>query len=161
MAVSATDGDTSGVRLFPPAIAAVALAVGLLLGWAWPLPLAPEGMRHALRLGGLFLIGAWLTLAISAVVTFRRAGTTPNPTKPTTTLAFGGPYKITRNPMYLGFVLLVLGSGLVMNSIWLILMAAPVVFLLRNAVILKEERYLERKFGAAYLEYKARVRRWI
>jgi protein-S-isoprenylcysteine O-methyltransferase Ste14 len=159
--VSADDGDTSGVRLFPPAISAVALVVGLLLGWAWPLPLVPEGFRHAVRLGGLFLVGSWLALAISAVVTFRRAGTTPNPTKPSTALAFGGPYRITRNPMYLGLVLLVLGAGLVMNSIWLVLLAAPVAFLLRNAVILKEERYLERKFGAAYLDYKQRVRRWI
>jgi protein-S-isoprenylcysteine O-methyltransferase Ste14 len=125
------------------------------------LPLVPEGFRHAVRLGGLFLVGSWLALAISAVVTFRRAGTTPNPTKPSTALAFGGPYKITRNPMYLGLVLLVLGAGLVMNSIWLVLLAAPVAFFLRNAVILKEERYLERKFGAAYLDYKQRVRRWI
>ena len=159
--MSTADGDTSGVRIFPPVIAAVALIVGLLLGWAWPMPLVPEGLRHALRLGGLFLVALWLALAISAVVTFRRSGTTPNPTKPTTALAFSGPYKLTRNPMYLGLVLLVLGSGLVMNSIWLILMAAPVVFLLRNAVILKEERYLEAKFGQAYTEYKARVRRWI
>jgi protein-S-isoprenylcysteine O-methyltransferase Ste14 len=153
--------DRSGVRIFPPVIAAGAVILGLLLRWAWPMPLVPEGMRHAVRLGGLFLIAAWLALAISAVVTFRRAGTTPNPTKPTTALAFGGPYTFTRNPMYLGLVLFVLGAGLVMNSIWLILMAAPVAYLLRNAVILKEEQYLERKFGAAYTEYKARVRRWI
>jgi len=82
--VSTADGDTSGVRIFPPVIAA--------------------------RLA----------------------------------LAFGGPYRFTRNPMDLGLVLFVLGVGLVMNSIWLILMIAPVAYLLRNAVILKEEQYLER-----------------
>jgi protein-S-isoprenylcysteine O-methyltransferase Ste14 len=112
-------------------------------------------------MGGLFLVVVWLLLGISAVVTFRRAGTTPNPTKPTTALAFGGPYRFTRNPMYLGLVLLVVGLALVMNSIWLVIMSVPVLLLLRQAVILREERYLEGKFGEDYLAYKKRVRRWI
>jgi len=155
-------GDSSGVRIFPPVIAAAGILAGLALQWAWPMPIGcPAVWQPVIRCGGVLLIAAWLTLAISAIVTFRRAGTTPNPTKPSTALAFGGPYRFTRNPMYLGLVLLVVGVGLVVNSKWPVLMGVPVFVLLRNAVILKEERYLEAKFGAAYLEYKQRVRRWI
>ena len=154
-------GDSSGVRIFPPVIAALGIIVGLVLEWRWPLPIVAEGTRPPLRLGGFFLVAVWLLLAISAVVTFRRAGTTPNPTKPTTALAFGGPYRFTRNPMYLGLLLLVVGLALVMNSVWLVIMSVPVLLLLRQAVILKEERYLEGKFGDDYLAYKKRVRRWI
>ena len=156
-----TGQDKAGVRIFPPFIAGAGILAGGVLSQVWPMPLAPESWHDSLRLGGLFLIATWLAFAISAVLTFRRAGTNVNPTKPTTALAFGGPYKITRNPMYLGLVLLVVGSGFVLNSVWPILMAVPVLLLLRNAVILKEEQYLERKFGAAYTDYKARVRRWI
>ena len=122
------------------------------------MPILPASWGDSLRLGGLFLIAMWLALAISAVVTFRRAGTTPNPTKPTTALAFGGPYKFTRNPMYLGLFLLVLGTGFILNSIWPVLMAVPVLLVLRNAVIL---RGASAQFGAAYTGHKARVRRWL
>lgn len=112
------------------------------------MPIVDEAMRNPLRLGGGLLVALWLVLAISAVVTFRRAGTTPNPMKPTTVLAFNGPYRFTRNPMDLGLVLLVVGVDLVMNSIWLVHMGVPVLLVLPNAVIVKEERQLEGKFGA-------------
>jgi protein-S-isoprenylcysteine O-methyltransferase Ste14 len=153
--------DRSGVKILPPVVALIGILIGGVLNQLWPVPILPASWSDSLRLGGLFLIAMWLALAISAVVTFRRAGTTPNPTKPTTALAFGGPYKFTRNPMYLGLFLLVVGTGFVLNSIWPVLMAVPVLLVLRNAVILQEEAYLERKFGEAYTEYKARVRRWL
>ena len=83
------------------------------------------------------------------------------PIRPATTLVVSGPYRFTRNPMYLAWELIVIGVGLAANAPWVILMAIPAALLTRRLVIDKEERYLETKFGAEYLDYKARVRRWV
>jgi protein-S-isoprenylcysteine O-methyltransferase Ste14 len=89
-----------------------------------------------------------------------RAGTTPNPTRPTTWLIILGPFQLTRNPMYLAWELICVGVGLTANALWPIVMAVPAALVTRRLVIDKEERYLERKFGPEYQQYKARVRRW-
>lgn len=80
--------------------------------------------------------------------------------RPTTALALGGPYRFTRNPMYLGLASLHLGAALLFDSFWVILTLPPVLWVVRRAVIDREERYLEARFGGAYLDYKRRVRRW-
>jgi protein-S-isoprenylcysteine O-methyltransferase Ste14 len=153
--------DTSGVRVFPPLVAAAGILLGLGLTMLWPVPLAePPTTRVLLGLGALFVV-AFLLLAATANLTFRRAGTPANPYAATTALTVQGPYRLSRNPMYLGLVLLVLGIALVMNSMWLVLLAVPVMLLLRNLVILREERYLEDKFGDEYRAYRQRVRRWL
>jgi len=95
------------------------------------------------------------------VFLFRRAGTTPNPTKPTTALVLRGPYRFTRNPMYLGFAALYLGVTLLVNSLWPLLLFPAVVGLVQGRVIAREEAYLEAKFGNEYRAYKMRVRRWL
>ena len=152
---------TSGVRVFPPAIAAAGIAVGLVLTFMYPVPIVePPAARTLLGLGIVFL-ALWLLLAVSANVAFRRTGTPANPYAPTKALAQHGPYRFTRNPMYLGLVLMTVGFALVMNSMWIVLMAVPVLLLLRNLVILKEERYLEGLFGDEYRAYLKRVRRWL
>jgi protein-S-isoprenylcysteine O-methyltransferase Ste14 len=102
----------------------------------------------------------WLFLSVWAIVTFRRAGTTPDPTRPTTALALGGPYRWTRNPMYLGFALMQAGAALIANALWPLVWLLPVLLVIRLHVIGREEQYLERKFGEDYLAYKRRVRRW-
>ena len=152
---------TSGIRAFPPLIAAIGIVIGLALTFAYPVPIVDDNARRSLfGLGVVFLV-IWLGLAISANVTFRRKGTPVNPYAPTTALATSGPYKFTRNPMYLGLVLMTVGFALVMNSMWLILLAVPVMLALRNLVIVHEERYLEEKFGDDYRAYLKRVRRWL
>jgi protein-S-isoprenylcysteine O-methyltransferase Ste14 len=153
--------STAGVRAFPPLIAAIGIAIGLALTFLYPVPLVePPTTRVMIGVGIVFIV-LFLTLAVSANVTFRRAGTPANPYAPTTALTVHGPYRLTRNPMYLGLVLMTVGLALVMNSMWLILVAVPVLLALRNLVIVHEERYLEEKFGDDYRAYKQRVRRWL
>jgi protein-S-isoprenylcysteine O-methyltransferase Ste14 len=152
---------SSGVRIFPPVIFAAGIAAGLLAQWVRPVPLVGPAWAPAARWAGAILIGAWLVLAIWAIRTFRRAGTSPNPTRPTTALALGGPYKFTRNPMYLGLALFQAGVAAAANSVWPLLLLLPVLWIVWRSVIRLEERYLEAKYGAEYVAYKARVRRWL
>jgi protein-S-isoprenylcysteine O-methyltransferase Ste14 len=159
--MAATKSDTSGVRIFPPAIYLAGLAVGFLLFWLWPVHLGPPGAVLALRVAGGLLMAVGLALPLWAAATFRGVGTTVNPTRPTTALAFGGPYRFTRNPMYLGLALLSAGVALVANALWPLLPLPFVLWIVRRIVIDREERYLDAKFGDKYLEYKKRVRRWV
>jgi protein-S-isoprenylcysteine O-methyltransferase Ste14 len=145
----------SGVRIFPPLIHAGAIALGFLLQW-----IAPIRMSGMLLPGCLFLAIA-VGLIAWTVVLMSQAGTTPNPTRPTTALILDGPFRRTRNPIYLAWQLIVIGVGLAAHAPWVILMALPAARATRRLVIDKEERYLETKFGAEYLEYKSQVRRWI
>ena len=150
----ATPQTSSGVRIFPPAIHIVAIAIGFLLQWVAPIRIS------GMLVPGVLVLTIAVGLGVSAVILMSRAGTTPNPTRPTTALIIRGPYRFTRNPMYLSWELIVVGVGLAANAPWVILMAVPAALLTRRLVIDKEERYLETKFGAEYLDYKARVRRW-
>ena len=152
---------TAGVRVFPPLVAAIGCAVGLALTFLYPVPIVAPTTTGALLGAGIGFILAFLALAISANVIFRRAGTPANPYVATTALATGGPYRFSRNPMYLGLVLMTVGLGLVLNSMWFLLAAVAVMLALRNLVIAHEERYLEQKFGDAYRSYRQRVRRWL
>ena len=149
-----TKPANSGVRIFPPAIQIAAIALGFLLQWALPIRI------FGMKIPGVLLLAIALGLIVWTAVLMFRAGTTPNPTRPTTALLIDGPFRFTRNPMYLANELIVVGVGLAANAPWVILMALPAALLTRSLVIDKEERYLATKFGAEYLEYKARVRRW-
>jgi len=106
-------------------------------------------------------VAAAVALFAYAVRTFRAAGTPVPGNEPTTVIVRTGPYCFTRNPIYLAFSLLHLGLAIWIDSLWLVgtLIAALAVMAL--VVIPREERYLERKFGAEYLDYKAAVRRWL
>jgi protein-S-isoprenylcysteine O-methyltransferase Ste14 len=150
-----TQQTNSGVRIFPPAIHVASIAIGFLLQWAVPIPM------FGMRIPGFLLLAIALGLIVWTAILMSRAGTTPNPTRPTTALVILGPFRFTRNPMYLAWELIIVGVGLAANAPWVIVMALPAAFLTRRLVIDKEERYLETKFGAEYLDYKARVRRWI
>ena len=149
-----TQPSSSGVRIFPPAIHLVSIAAGFLLQWAAPIPIS--GMRFL----GFPLLAIALALMIWSAIVMSRAGTTPNPTRPTTALVIRGPFRFTRNPMYLGWELIVVGVGLAANAPWVILMALPAALLTRRLVIDKEERYLAATFGREYQDYKSHVRRW-
>ena len=152
--------DTAGVRVPPPLFYVAALVAGFLIQRRWPIRLLPDA-ANAARIAGGVLIAVGAALAISGVVTFRRSGTTPNPTRPATALATGGPYRFTRNPMYLGFAIASGGVALFWNALWPLVLLPVAIALLRRLAIDREENYLERKFGAAYTAYKDRVRRWI
>jgi protein-S-isoprenylcysteine O-methyltransferase Ste14 len=157
----ARPADSSGVRLFPPGIYIGGLAIGYFLDWLRPIPIVPGPLGLALRILGVavLLAGAWLMF--TALTQFRSVGTSPNPTQATTALAFDGPYRLTRNPMYLGMTLLLVGFASVGNALWPLIAAIPAVWIIQTQVILREEAYLEAKFGSPYRDYQARVRRWL
>ncbi len=159
--MNAPGSDSSGVRIFPPFIYAGAFAVGYAVHRFIPLHLWPDTPPPTARAVAWALLGAWVALAGSAVFLFRRAGTTPNPTKPTTAIVVHGPYRFTRNPMYLGLVALYLGLVILVNSLWPLVLLPVVVALVQVQVIAREERYLEATFGDEYRAYKSRVRRWL
>ena len=159
--MSSAPDDRSGVRIFPPLIYLSGLLLGFLLLWRVPLPIVTAVLVGPLRLLGAFCLVAGLALVLWARATFRRAGTTTHPAGPTTTLAVAGPYRFTRNPMYLGLVFVLAGLALLANALWPLILLPVVIVIVRRAVIDREERYLTAKFGAEYLLYKARVRRWL
>ena len=150
--------DASGVRFPPPLIYVGGFVLGYLLDRAVPLTLTSWPLGEPL---GWALVAVGVALMGSAVMTFRRAGTSLNPAKPTTRVVVHGPYRFTRNPMYVGWVIVYLGCVLLTNTVWPLVSLPVVLVLISRAVIAKEERYLAAKFGDAYRAYKARVRRWL
>jgi protein-S-isoprenylcysteine O-methyltransferase Ste14 len=154
--------DHAGVIARPPRIAYLFLGIGAILGWRWPLPLLPAGSPAALRYGaGGALVALGLLMMTLALRAFRAAGTNVETPKPATALVTDGIYARSRNPMYVALALLFAGIGVLANSGWLALLLVPYVAVLRIGVIAREERYLERKFGAPYRAYRGRVRRWL
>ena len=157
-----TAGDHPGVIARPPRIAYLFLGIGAILGWLWPLSLLPAGSPAALRFGvGGGLVAVGLVVMTLAVRAFRDAGTNVETPKPATALVTDGIYARSRNPMYVALALLFAGIAVLADSGWLALLLVPYVAVLRIGVIAREERYLERKFGAPYRAYRARVRRWL
>ena len=112
-------------------------------------------------IAGLLLIVSSGVFLAPAIAAFRAAKTKPQPWKPTTALVAAGPYRITRNPMYVAFTLLYAGIALWMNTVWPFIVLPVVLVVMQFFVIHREERYLDRKFGDEYRAYRARVRRWI
>jgi protein-S-isoprenylcysteine O-methyltransferase Ste14 len=158
MSASATPQDSPGVIAPPPLIGLAFVLAGLALDWAWPLPFLPQVAQYAVG-GALF--AAALAPALWSFVLFRRAGTNVPTYRPTTALVVSGPYRLSRNPIYLAMTTLLLGIALMVDSLWLVGLLPPFALVLRYGVIAREERYLEAKFGDAYRAYKARVRRWL
>ena len=153
--------DNSGVRLVPPAIYLAGLIGGYVLWWFLPLPVLPGLWGVAVRIVGALAFATGIVTMFSALEQMRQVGTTPVPFEPTTALALTGAYQYTRNPMYLGMALIQGGLACLGNALWPLVALVPVVWIIQTQVIAREEAYLERKFGAAYLEFKGRVRRWI
>lgn len=153
-----TNRDIAGVIAPPPLIYALTLGLALLLHQRIPLPVVPRKIKNTL--GGI-LIGGAVVPALLAMRGMRRVGTSVNPTQPTTALLLEGPYRFTRNPIYLGMTALYMGIAILANTLWPILLLPGVLFVMTRGVIEREEAYLEQKFGAQYLAYKEKVRRWI
>jgi protein-S-isoprenylcysteine O-methyltransferase Ste14 len=151
--------DTSNAVVRPPVAWILALAAGVAADRLHPLRFVPASVPAAWVGGIIFAIA--FALAIWAIVTIRKAGTQVETYKPTTAIVENGPYRLTRNPIYLGMVLGLIGLAIAFDSLWIL--AALVLFYLviHYGVIAREEAYLERKFGDVYLGYKSRVRRWL
>ncbi len=142
----------------PPFVYLGSLALGLLLHFAWPVWLVSRAVSGPL--GGTAVLVA-VALFLWAVRTFRTAGTPVPGNRPTTTIVRTGPYRFSRNPIYLSFSLLQLGVACWANSLWLLVSLIPALALMSLVVIPREEHYLETHFPSDYVPYKASVRRWL
>jgi protein-S-isoprenylcysteine O-methyltransferase Ste14 len=152
------NADNPGVIMPPPFIYAGVLAAGLLANRSFRLPFLPRPLARTI--GPLLILGG-LAAALLGSRELHRAETNVDPYEPATTVVTGGPYRFTRNPIYVGFTLIYLGISALANALLPVLLLPAVQQLMRRGVIEREERYLERKFGDEYLHYKERVRRWI
>jgi len=150
--------DAPGVVAPPPLIYAGGLAVGLGLDAALPSASLPRLLRTSL---GWVLVVAGVVLLASFLAAFRRARTPVDPREATTTVVTSGPYRLSRNPAYLGMTLIYAGIAVLSQALWAFLALIVTLVVVDRGVIAREERYLERKFGAEYLRYKARTRRWL
>ena len=153
-----TQLDHADVRIPPPLIYVAGLVLGLLFGKVLPLVPFPQTPS---RIAALLCVALWAVLMVWSFGLFRRAHTSIIPVKPTTALVVSGPYRFTRNPVYVGFVCLYLGLALWLGIFWAIILLPAVIAVVQYYVIAREEQYLEQKFGKEYLEYKSCVRRWI
>ena len=150
--------DHAGVRFPPPFIYLSFLVAGLLLSRVRPLTVVPA--FYATVFGIAFIVVA-IAVAVAGFRELRRHETTVRPDQPSSTIVNSGPYRFTRNPLYLSLATLYLGIGLWTNSLWVILLLVPLLFVMTRQVIAREEAYLERAFGDTHLNYKSQARRWL
>ncbi|MEL7470034.1 MAG: isoprenylcysteine carboxylmethyltransferase family protein [Pseudomonadota bacterium] len=153
--------DHPNVIAFPPLILASALAVSWGLGVLLPLSLLPPAFSGIALVFGLADCALAAFIAISAILAFKRAGTHVEPHKPALVLVEDGPYRFTRNPMYLGLLLLHLGVSFIFSLDWGLFVLPVLWVTLHRGVVLREEAYLTAKFGTPYVEFLSRTRRWI
>ena len=150
--------DNPEVIAFPPMLFAGTLLFGLILRFIFPVSFLPLSVSIVL---GLSLIMAAGLIARSAFRSMSRAKTAVDPSLPTTAIVSNGIFASTRNPLYLSMTLLCAGIALLFNAVWTFPLMVPLLAVIQNGVIKREERYLERKFGNEYVRYKQSVRRWV
>lgn len=152
------DRDVPGVPLPPPLIYVFGLAAGGLAELVRSTSAPPWSITVPVIVLGIV---AWLVLDGASFVRFKQAGTPVIPFAPSTALVVDGPYRFTRNPIYLGFAALYVALALGLGIMWSLLFLPVVLLAVDRLIIAREEPYLERRFGHDYVEYKQRVRRWI
>jgi protein-S-isoprenylcysteine O-methyltransferase Ste14 len=151
--------DTAQVMIRPPVAWGLAVIAGFALNWLAPLPFLPAGLPEGWL--GAMVFALALALFAWAIGTMTRAGSNVPTNRPTTTIVEQGPYRFTRNPIYLGMFLGLIGLTIAFDNLWLLIMLAPLALVIRYGVVAREEAYLERKFGDVYRGYRSRVRRWL
>lgn len=151
--------DAPGVIVFPPLLFTGTLLLGLGIHLLWPMRLAAT--TFSIRIVGVVLVVVSGVLSSWASRTMRRAGTNVLPSKPTLSIVSDGPFRFSRNPLYIAGSLLYLGLTLIFNSAWPLALFVPMLIVLDRGVVRREERYLETKFGDDYRAYKTRVHRWL
>ncbi len=145
-------------NIHPPVLAFLCISIAYLLGWSIRIPLAVPALIRNIGLAMTFI---GFLLGMGAFIEFRKAHTTVDPHGSVKQLVTSGIYRLTRNPIYLGFLLLVMGLPLNLGILWGIVIAPFYIATMNRLVIEREEAYLERRFGDQYVGYRSRVRRWI
>jgi protein-S-isoprenylcysteine O-methyltransferase Ste14 len=156
---SDTSSDHPGVIAFPPLVWLVNAVISVLVHFF--LIRLPIMNYRASLVCGIVLVILAPTLALSALVTMKAAGTNVDPAKPALMIVRGGPFRFTRNPIYLALCLLQIALGFFLNDWITLFFVVPLGLILHYGVVLREEKYLTAKFGEPYLELKREVRRWI
>lgn len=153
-----TPKDHADVKIHPPVLVSTLVLAAFFLNKLFPLslnfPKALVWIGYALALIGL-------GLTISAASGFMRARTTLDPHGSVSTIVTSGLYRYSRNPIYLGFLCLLIGFPFIFRNYWGLILSPLLIVLMNTLVIQHEEAYLERKFGEVYTDYKSRVRRWL
>lgn len=150
--------DSPHVLVFPPLLFAGTMVVALILHLLWPATALPASTA---RLLGVVMLVLSALLAYSAQNAMKRAGTNIRPDQPTLVIVTEGPFRASRNPLYLAAIGMYIGIALLLNTGWALILLVPMFVILQQGVVRREERYLERKFGEQYLVYRDRVRRWV
>ena len=151
------NGGPNPGLLRPPIIFLASILLGLGLNWAWPL----HFVSRSVRLVGPLVTACAVVLFLLSYREFRAAGTSVRGSTRSATIVRSGPYRLSRNPIYLAFILFVLGLSVWLNNAWLLVTVVPAGGVIAMIVIPREERFLERSFQEDYLRYKATVRRWL
>src|SRR6476646_1825514 len=150
--------DNPGVAVLPPFLYGGAFLIVLALRWIWPMPIFVQAMA---LWPGLALVVLAVAIATWGRRTMRSAGTNVNPMRPTTAIVTSGPFRFSRNPLYFSMTLLYFGLTLAFNTWWGIVVLVPLLIIMHYGVVLREERYLEQKFGETYRQYRSKVRRYL
>ncbi len=153
--------DAAAVRVFPPLVPLATVLTGVGLDRLWPLDIGHAESAPSMAIAGAVIVVVGVLIALLAIVTLQRAGQDPNPSTPTPSIIDRGPFRFSRNPIYLAMVLFCLGFAIRRSNVWLLLLTPVAMWVLHAFVIVHEERYLERKFGDIYRAYQQRVRRWL
>jgi protein-S-isoprenylcysteine O-methyltransferase Ste14 len=151
------DRHGPNVRVHPPIIFAISILAGIGLNNLWELEM-PLGV-HGRVYGGVIIFLATLIAAWS-LLKFHKAQTDVRPDKPDSALITTGPYRYSRNPLYIVLTLAQITTAVWLNNLWILLLVLPSILAVTRYAIEREERYLEKLFGQHYLDYKQRVRRW-
>ena len=154
---AANTKDAPGVVALPPVIFGIALAAGIGLEFLVPTAFFGGGSR---TVAGIVLAGAGGVMIALGLLEHGRNGNDPDPRQPDVTVMTGGIYRRTRNPIYVGYMLILAGIGVWAGSWWVVAMLIPAYLVIRYGVVAREEKYLEAKFGETYTAYKTSVRRW-
>ena len=152
--------DHARVTIPPPLTLVVSLIAGLLLHRLFPVQAMSASLPVRLLIAAPFLLGYGVITVLSIrMMLARKTGLTPH--QSTTTVICEGPFSLTRNPLYLSVLMLYAGIAVLVNEVWMLCLLPVMLVALDRGAVVHEEKYLERKFGKQYLEYKRRVRRWI
>lgn len=150
--------DRAGVLVLPPLLMLAALLLMFVLRHFWPLAISHRSLVIS---PGVVLCALGVGIGVWGRVALLKAGTTVNPLKPSTAIVSNGAYRFTRNPLYVGMMSVFVGISFLIGTWWGLVVLCPVLGVMHYGVVLCEERYLERKFGQAYLAYKGSVRRYL
>lgn len=148
--------DVPAIIMLPPTLVLLHVVAGITVNW-----MLGGYYGHAWGWIGLFMLAACFGIIAWSKKRFSIAGTPVPPNQPATAIVKEGPYKFTRNPMYLSFMIGFIGLSFLASAPFMTLFAIPLLYLLDQRVIVPEEEYLSAKFGETYLDYKKQVRRWI